>query len=42
MPRGTFDSLQPISRGFLTERVGALGAQRCHELCSALLALADC
>lgn len=38
----TFDGLQPIRRVFLTERVGTLGADRRHELCSALFALADC
>ena len=37
-----FDNLQPIRRSFLTERVGALGSQRRHDLCSALSALADC
>ena len=37
-----FDSLQPIRRAFLTERAGALGAHRRHELCLALRALADC
>jgi mRNA interferase MazF len=38
----SFDNLQPIRRGFLTTRVGALDAVRRHEVCEALRALADC
>jgi mRNA interferase MazF len=38
----TFDSLQPIRRSFLTERVGRLDDTRRNELCRALSALADC
>jgi mRNA interferase MazF len=37
-----FDNLQPIRRSLLTERVGALDADRGGELCRALRALADC
>jgi hypothetical protein len=37
-----FDSLQPISRRFLTERAGALAPGRRIEMCHALRALADC
>jgi mRNA interferase MazF len=35
-----FDSLQPIRRSFLTERVGHVGDRR--AICDALAALADC
>lgn len=38
----SFDDLQPISRHFIAERVGALGPARRHEICAALGALADC
>lgn len=38
----TFDTLQPIRRGFLVERVGALAASRRELICDALRALADC
>jgi mRNA interferase MazF len=38
----TFDSLQPIRRSFLTQRLGRLDATRRPELCRALSALADC
>jgi mRNA interferase MazF len=37
----SFDSLQPIRRTSLTERVGALAAPR-HGICRALSALAGC
>ena len=37
----SFDSLQPIRRSFLTERVGALAEARA-VICRALSALADC
>lgn len=37
----TFDSLQPVRRSFLTERIGSLGPRRL-EICRALAALADC
>lgn len=36
------DSLQPIRRGFLTERVGRLGPDGRFRLCEALRAMADC
>jgi mRNA interferase MazF len=36
----SFDNLQPIRRGFLVERVGALADRA--EICRALGALADC
>lgn len=38
----SFDNLQPVSRRLLTERVGALAAERRGEICRALDALADC
>jgi mRNA interferase MazF len=38
----SFDNLQPINRHLLTERIGTLPADRRHELCGALDALADC
>lgn len=38
----SFDNLQPIRRGLLTERVGELGVEDGPELCRALRALADC
>lgn len=38
----SFDNVQPIDRGLLTTRIGALAATRRHELCAALDALADC
>jgi len=38
----SFDTLQPIRRTLLTERVGALGEQESDEICRALRALADC
>ena len=37
----SFDNLQPIRRGLLTRRVGALADPR-TEICRALGALADC
>ncbi len=37
-----FDNLQPIRRGFLTDRLGALDPLRHTELCRVLTALADC
>jgi mRNA interferase MazF len=36
-----FDNLQPMRKGFLTERVGALRNPR-FEICRALARLADC
>jgi mRNA interferase MazF len=36
-----FDNLQPMRKGFLTDRVGALKHPR-SEICRALSALADC
>jgi mRNA interferase MazF len=36
-----FDSLQPMRKGFLTERAGALLHPR-RQICRALSALADC
>jgi mRNA interferase MazF len=38
----SFDNVQPINRSLLTQRIGALGPARRHELCDALAALADC
>ena len=38
----SFDNLQPIRRGLLTQRVGALEHERLDEICRALRALADC
>lgn len=38
----SFDSLQPISRQLLTERIAILGAARQRDICAALAALADC
>lgn len=38
----SFDNLQPVSRHLLTERAGALAADRRREVCRALDALADC
>jgi mRNA interferase MazF len=38
----SFDNVQPINRHVLTERLGALGFGRRHEVCRALDALADC
>ncbi|MPZ53219.1 MAG: toxin [Acidimicrobiia bacterium] len=37
----SFDNLQPITRTFLTQRVGSLSHPR-QEICRALGALADC
>ena len=37
----SFDNLQRIARSALTERIGALDANR-QEICRALAALADC
>lgn len=37
-----FDALQPIRRGFLTRRIGALAPGRRVELCRTIRALADC
>jgi mRNA interferase MazF len=37
----SFDNLQPLRRSFLTERVGVLPHPR-HDICRALVALADC
>lgn len=36
-----FDNLQPMRKGFLTDRVGALEHPR-RQICRALSALADC
>jgi mRNA interferase MazF len=38
----SFDSLQPIRRSFLSDRVGELGVDESNEICRALRALADC
>jgi len=38
----SFDNLQPIRRGLLTERIAALDGARRREICGALAALADC
>ena len=38
----SFDNLQPIRRGFLTERVGQLGVHGRQEMCRALQAFSDC
>ena len=38
----SFDNLQPVNRGLLTERVGGLAPARRNEVCRALDALADC
>ena len=38
----SFDTLQPIRRTLLTERVGALAIGESDEICRALRALADC
>lgn len=38
----SFDNLQPIKRSFLTHYIGRLSADRRHELCRALAAMADC
>jgi mRNA interferase MazF len=37
----SFDNIQPIRRGFLTDRIGSLAHPR-QEICRALGALADC
>jgi len=37
-----FDSLQPIRRSLLTQRVGELAVDQLGEICRALDALADC
>ena len=37
-----FDSLQPIRRSYLTDRVGHLEIDQIDEICRALRALADC
>jgi mRNA interferase MazF len=36
------DGLVPISRAFLTDRVGRLGVEEVGEICRALAAMADC
>jgi mRNA interferase MazF len=38
----TFDNLRPVRASSLTERAGALGPTRRHEICAALRALSDC
>jgi len=38
----SFTNLQPVSRRLLTQRLGALPAERRAEVCRALSALADC
>jgi mRNA interferase MazF len=38
----SFDNVQPIRRGFLTDRIGDLGAEARTAICGALRALADC
>lgn len=37
-----FDDIQPVSRGFLVDRVGSLGPSARDQICRALDALADC
>jgi len=37
----SFDNLQPMSRSFLTGRIGQLGVRH-GEICSTLRAMADC
>lgn len=37
----SFDNLQPVSKSFLTDRLGSVWHRR-HEICSALNALSDC
>jgi mRNA interferase MazF len=38
----SFDNIQPFVRALLTRRLGALGADRDHELCAVLDATFDC
>ena len=38
----SFDTIQPIRRALLTERVGTLGIEARSQICAALHALADC
>ncbi len=38
----SFDNLQPIPRGSLVERAGALAHSHQYEICRALGAIADC
>jgi mRNA interferase MazF len=38
----SFDNLQPIRPGFLTDRIGRLLPEQTHDICRALEALADC
>jgi mRNA interferase MazF len=38
----SFDDLQPVDRGMLTTRVGALAGERRREICQTIAALADC
>ncbi len=38
----SFDNLRPARVSMLTERAGALGPLRHHEICRSLAALADC
>jgi len=38
----SFDNLQPLRRGFLTERIGRLAPDEGDEICRSLRALADC
>lgn len=37
-----FDSIQPIEKSRLTERVGSIGIGRRHEICAAVSAALDC
>lgn len=38
----SFDNVQPVPRGLLTERLGALGPDGRGAICRALGAMADC
>ena len=45
LPRASvasFDNLRPIPKAMLTRRLGALGAQRRHEICGVAGATLDC
>jgi mRNA interferase MazF len=38
----TFDNVQPIAQALLVRRLGTLGPQRMHEICTAMHAAIDC
>jgi mRNA interferase MazF len=38
----SFDHLRCIPKASLTTRIGAIGAARRHEICTAMAALSDC